>query len=72
MTNTYDTGRLDLPFVGVATFGKRPLVTDWSAIDAEVAVREGDAARSLGLAPGELVEFRPGAPASPGPAERRG
>ncbi|MEM9427500.1 MAG: agmatinase [Pseudomonadota bacterium] len=38
MTNTYDTGRLDLPFVGVATFGKRPLVTDWSAIDAEVCV----------------------------------
>ncbi|MEM6547227.1 MAG: agmatinase [Pseudomonadota bacterium] len=34
----YETGRLDLPFVGVATFGKRPLVTDWAAIDAEVAV----------------------------------
>lgn len=38
MTNTYDTGRLDLPFVGVATFGKRHLVTDWSAIDADVCV----------------------------------
>ncbi|MGR3511885.1 MAG: agmatinase [Paracoccaceae bacterium] len=38
MSNSYDTGRLDLPFVGVATFGKRPLVTDWSAIDADVAV----------------------------------
>ena len=38
MTNSYDSGRLDLPFVGVATFGKRPLVTDWAAIDAEVAV----------------------------------
>ncbi|MEM7720243.1 MAG: agmatinase [Pseudomonadota bacterium] len=38
MSNSYDTGRLDLPFVGVATFGKRPLVTDWRAIDAEVAV----------------------------------
>ncbi len=38
MTNSYDTDRLDLPFVGVATFGKRPLVTDWSAIDADVAV----------------------------------
>lgn len=38
MINSYDTGRLDLPFVGVATFGKRPLVTDWSAIDADVAI----------------------------------
>jgi len=34
----YDSGRLNLPFVGVATFGKRPLVTDWAAIDADVAV----------------------------------
>ena len=34
----YDTGRLDLPFTGIASFGKRPIVTDWSAIDAEVAV----------------------------------
>jgi len=38
MSNSYDTGRLDLPFVGVATFGKRPLITDWTAIDADVAV----------------------------------
>ena len=37
-THGYESGRLDLPFVGVATFGKRPLVTDWSAIDADVAV----------------------------------
>lgn len=34
----YESGRLDLPFVGVATFGKRPLVTDWGAIEAEAAV----------------------------------
>ena len=34
----YESGRLDLPFVGVATFGKRPLVSDWSAIDADAAV----------------------------------
>jgi agmatinase len=34
----YDTGRLDLPFTGIASFGKRPIVTDWRAIDAEVAV----------------------------------
>lgn len=36
--NAYDRGRLDLPFVGVCTFGKRPLVTDWDAIEADVAV----------------------------------
>ncbi|MEM9145881.1 MAG: agmatinase [Pseudomonadota bacterium] len=34
----YDGGRLDLPFVGIATFGKRPYQPDWSAIDADVAV----------------------------------
>jgi agmatinase len=38
MSNTYDSGRLDLPFVGIATFGKRPYVADWSSIDADVAV----------------------------------
>ncbi|NNE79652.1 MAG: agmatinase [Silicimonas sp.] len=37
-THGYESGRLDLPFVGVATFGKRPLVQDWNAIDADVAV----------------------------------
>jgi len=34
----YESGRLDLPFVGVCTFAKRPLVTDWRAIDADIAV----------------------------------
>ena len=34
----YDTGRLDLPFVGIATFGKRPYQPDWDAIDADVAI----------------------------------
>ncbi len=38
MTHEYETGRLDLPFVGIATFGKRPYVADWSTIDADVAV----------------------------------
>ncbi|GLS86429.1 SpeB arginase/agmatinase/formimionoglutamate hydrolase SpeB [Cypionkella aquatica] len=38
MANTYDTGRLNLPFVGISTFGKRPYVEDWSKIDADVAV----------------------------------
>jgi agmatinase len=34
----YDAGRLNLPFVGIATFGKRPYIADWSTIDADVAV----------------------------------
>jgi agmatinase len=34
----YESGRLNLPFVGIATFGKYPYVEDWSAIDADVAV----------------------------------
>ncbi len=34
----YETGRLDLPFVGHCTFGKRPAVTDWNMIDADVAI----------------------------------
>lgn len=34
----YETGRLDLPFVGISTFGKRPYVSDWSNIDADVAI----------------------------------
>lgn len=34
----YDAGRLNLPFVGISTFGKRPYQPDWSAIDADVAI----------------------------------
>lgn len=34
----YESGRLNLPFVGISTFGKRPYVEDWSAIDADVAI----------------------------------
>ena len=34
----YETGRLNLPFVGVSTFAKRELVTDWSQINADAAV----------------------------------
>lgn len=36
--NSYDTGRLNLPFVGISTFGKRPYVADWDRIEADVAV----------------------------------
>lgn len=34
----YETGRLNLPFVGHCTFAKAPVCTDWDAIDADVAV----------------------------------
>ena len=33
-----DSGRLDLPFVGICSFGKYPIQTDWDRIDADVAV----------------------------------
>lgn len=38
MSGSYETGRLNLPFVGISTFGKRPYVQDWGAIAADVAV----------------------------------
>jgi agmatinase len=38
MANTYDTGRLNLPFVGISTFGKRPYIADWDAIEADIAI----------------------------------
>ena len=49
----YETGRLNLPFVGISTFGKKPYVEDWGAIDADVAV--------LGAPFDFGTQFRPGA-----------
>ena len=37
-THGYEAGRLDLPFVGISTFGKRPYVADWTAIEADAAI----------------------------------
>lgn len=37
-TNTYDNGRLDLPFVGHCTFAKQPAISDWRKIEADVAI----------------------------------
>lgn len=37
-THGYESGRLNLPFVGISTFGKSPLCLDWDRIDADVAV----------------------------------
>ena len=34
----YAAGRLNLPFVGISTFGKRPYIADWDTIKADVAV----------------------------------
>ncbi len=34
----YERGRLNLPFVGHATFAKSPVCLDWDAVDADVAV----------------------------------
>jgi len=34
----YESGRLDLPFVGIATFAKSPLCLDWDKIEADVAI----------------------------------
>lgn len=36
--NRYETGRLDLPFVGHGTFAKAPICADWDTIDADVAI----------------------------------
>ena len=36
--NAYQSGRLNLTFVGHCTFGKSPVCLDWDAIDADVAV----------------------------------
>lgn len=38
MAHGYEGGRLDLPFVGICTFGKYPLQLDWDRIEADVAI----------------------------------
>ena len=49
----YAAGRLNLPFVGISTFGKRPYIADWDAINADVAV--------LGAPYDFGTQWRPGA-----------
>ena len=34
----YETGRLNLPFVGLCSFGKYPYQPDWASIDADFAI----------------------------------
>ena len=38
MNNKYDKGRLNLPFVGICTFGKYPYIEDWNDIKADIAI----------------------------------
>jgi len=38
MAHGYESGRLDLPFVGISTFGKRPYQPDWDQLQADVAI----------------------------------
>ena len=49
----YAGGRLNLPFVGICSFGKYPVVTDWDTIDADVAI--------LGAPFDFGTQYRPGA-----------
>jgi agmatinase len=49
----YASGRLNLPFVGLCSFGKYPYVGDWDAIDADVAI--------LGAPFDFGTQYRPGA-----------
>lgn len=51
--NRYESGRLDLPFVGISTFGKNPYVSDWDNIDADFAI--------LGAPYDFGTQWRPGA-----------
>ena len=34
----YNSGRLNLPFVGIATFAKNEYIADWDALDADAAI----------------------------------
>lgn len=49
----YASGRLNLPFVGICSFGKYPIVTEWDRIDADVAI--------LGAPFDFGTQYRPGA-----------
>lgn len=51
--NRYESGRLDLPFVGISTFGKNRYVEDWDDINADFAI--------LGAPYDFGTQWRPGA-----------
>ena len=49
----YTKGRLNLPFVGISTFGKSPYIENWDDIKADVAI--------LGAPFDSGTQWRPGA-----------
>ncbi|MFL2803040.1 MAG: agmatinase [Paracoccaceae bacterium] len=53
MSNNYDKGRLDLPFVGISTFAKREYIKNWDSFEADVAI--------IGAPFDFGTQFRPGA-----------
>ena len=53
MAHGYETGRLDLPFVGICSFGKYPIQLDWNDIQADIAI--------LGAPFDGGTQWRPGA-----------
>ncbi|MEM9059479.1 MAG: agmatinase [Pseudomonadota bacterium] len=38
MAHGYESGRLNLPFVGIPTFAKKPYVEDWDVIEADACI----------------------------------
>lgn len=52
-THGYEQGRLNLPFVGISTFAKKPYVSDWDNFSADVAI--------LGAPFDFGTQYRPGA-----------
>ena len=38
MSNDYEQGRLNLPFVGICTFGKYPYINNWNNLEADICV----------------------------------
>ncbi len=53
MAHGYETGRLNLPFVGICSFGKYPIELDWDRIDTDFAI--------LGAPFDGGTQWRPGA-----------
>ena len=53
----YEKGRLNLPFVGIATFGKYPYIEDWSriAVEGALAARGARTIRLCESAPNYLT-----------------
>ena len=49
----YQSGRLNLPFVGHCTFAKAPICIDWNSLDADFAI--------LGVPNDMGTQYRPGA-----------